>query len=154
MGKNGRLMISFKETEPGSDIEVYGAGADHLAAFLEGNRLKYSTNPLIYNAARLIAVFRLEIPGRELPAYWIEFLLLIALSGEEGITTVDLAAQIGMGRAIASRVTKIMSRYFDAETQAESGYGLIVTATDKVLRHRQRLFLSEKGKQLCDLAVD
>ena len=108
-----------------------------------------------------------EIGKKEMPAYWIEFLLLVAEAGDEGITTKKTVETLGMSQGIASRIVKLMSDcYFEKDFKAQydksnedtplvrfEGYGLLKTESDLVHRHRQRLFLSEKGKRIVEEAV-
>ena len=93
-------------------------------------------------------ILREEIDKKDAPVYWLEFFLLVAEMGEEGITTVDASEIIGITQGIASRIVKIFSRYPNPVTGKTEGYDLIVEARDSVYRQRQRVFLSEHGKKL------
>jgi len=104
------------------------------------------TNPS--DLASILSVIRTEIGKKDVPTIWLEFLLRVAASGSRGITTKQVAEEIGMNQGIASRMVKIMSRYQDAKSRKMEGYDVFVAVPDYEYRHRQRVFLSAKGKSL------
>ncbi len=94
-----------------------------------------------------IEILRKGVGRKDVPAYWLEFLLVVATAGPAGINQMDAYAQVGMLPGIASRVVKLMSKYEDTTGKME-GYDLIKIGQDTLLRHRKRLFLSKKGLAL------
>ena len=103
---------------------------------------------LLEKLSRCIGIMRKSIPDRKnVPAYWLELLLVVAAAGEDGINQMDAYAKVGMHPGIASRVVKLMSKYPGKSGEIE-GYNLIKTEQDTFLRHRQRLFLTKKGLAL------
>lgn len=97
-----------------------------------------------------ICHIRTEIDKKDMPAYWIEFLLIVADAGDDGITTVEAAKLINMTQGIASRTVKLLSSYYDETNKVLTGPQILKTKTDLQHRHRQRVLLSEKGKQMME----
>ena len=105
----------------------------------------------IDNAADLataLKVLRSEIGKKDIPAHWVEFLLMVAAAGPKGVTTKEVADCIGMSQGISSRTVRVLSRYPDAESRKQMGYDMLVTVPDYEYRHRQRVFLSAKGEHI------
>lgn len=88
-----------------------------------------------------------KLPGQKtLPAYFLDFFMLTAAAGEKGITTIELSEQTGLSQSLASRTVKMLSTYkIDDVTR---GPGLVVKGYDEEFQHRQRIFLSPKGRKL------
>lgn len=94
-----------------------------------------------------------EIGKKELPAYWIEFLLLVAEKGDEGITTKEAAEILDMTQGIASRTVKLMTKHYNPATKEVEGFDVLTTTQDMEYRHRMRVYLTEKGKKIVEEAV-
>ena len=84
----------------------------------------------------------------DIPSYWIEFMFIIAAAGAEGVTTKEAAEKLGMKQSVASRMVKLMSEYWDDKNKRFAGERIFETKPDLVHRHRQRVFLSERGKEI------
>jgi len=93
-----------------------------------------------------ISVLRKEIDKKDVPATWLEFFLLVAEAGEAGITTKEVSERVGVTQGVGSRTVKLLSQYYNHTTGETDGLDLLVTVSDQVHRHRQRVLLSEKGK--------
>lgn len=100
----------------------------------------------LYMFGKALRLLRDEIGKKDMPVYWLEFFLMVAEAGETGATTKEIADQIEMGQGIASRMVKLLSRYYDHETGMMAGADLFSIVPDHIHRHRQRVFLSEHGK--------
>lgn len=101
----------------------------------------------IHQLRRCMCLLRTAVSKKPVPAYWLEFFLLVAETGEEGITTLDAGESIGMTPGIASRTVKLLSKYTD-ETGKLVGPDLFVIVPDHIHRQRMRIFLSKNGKKL------
>lgn len=94
---------------------------------------------------------RETIGKKDMPLYWLELFLKVAEHGEFGVTTKEIAEELGMTQGIASRTVKLMSRYVNPKTKQCEGFDLLVSVkNDMIHRHRQRLYLSEHGKQVVE----
>ena len=102
--------------------------------------------------SKLIYLIKKEIGKEDLPTSWLEFFLLVAISGDEGVTTMEVCDGIGMAQAPASRMVKIMSTYLDPKTRSSAGLGIYTTFPDHEYRHRQRVILTQKGKDIIKAA--
>lgn len=91
---------------------------------------------------------RNDIGKKEMPIYWLEFILLVYKSGEDGITTIEASNSLGMTQGIASRMVKLMSKYHNPKTKESDGLDILETKPDLKFRHRQRVVLTEKGKEI------
>ena len=96
---------------------------------------------------------RTSINIKAIPLYWVEFLLIVAKSGDKGITTMEVCKELGMTQGIASRLVKMMSLHLDSKTKEIKGNDLLQTEQDLEFPHRQRVLLSAKGKQIIDNAL-
>jgi DNA-binding MarR family transcriptional regulator len=99
-----------------------------------------------------VLVFIREVVGKkDMPLYWVEFFLKVAEHGEIGVTTREVAAELGMTQGIASRTVKLMSRHLNPKTKTIEGFDLLVAVNnDMVHRHRQRVYLSDHGKKIIE----
>ena len=108
---------------------------------------------------RAIRVMRDEIDyKKDIPAYWMEFFLAVASTGEKGGTVHDITNKIGMQQAIASRVVSILGEgvYIDTRDKVtKTGVGLFSTSYDDPhYRHRKTIRLAPKGKALLQKLED
>lgn len=88
---------------------------------------------------------------KDLPIDWLEFFLKVAEHGDLGVATREVAASLGMSQGNASRTVKMMSRYINKKTKECDGLDLIVAVhNDMVFRQRQRVYLSNHGKQVVE----
>ena len=90
---------------------------------------------------------------KDMPLSWAELLLLVAERGDEGITTKEIYETLNMSQGIASRTVKLMSTYYDKQTEQVDGYDLLSIHQDMVYRHRQRVRLTPKGWDIMNSAV-
>lgn len=99
--------------------------------------------------ATILNILRTEIGDKkDMPVYWLEFFLLVSQAGPRGVTTKEVAEEIGMGQPIASRMVKLLSRYPDPVTKKMEGADIYVTFLDHEYRHRTRVALSAKGQRI------
>lgn len=85
--------------------------------------------------------------SNDLTAVWIEMLLMVAEAGEAGTTSKELGDTIGVAQGIISRTTKYLSIYKNKVTGDWEGYDLIKKEKDMENLHRDRIFLTTKGKK-------
>lgn len=98
---------------------------------------------------KIMKVLRQEIGhSKDIPQYWAEFFLAVGESGNRGILTKELSEELDITQGIASRLVKLMSTYKDKDTGKIEGRGLFTTFPDDEYRHRQRVVLSGKGKEV------
>lgn len=88
---------------------------------------------------------------KDIPLYWVMLILLVAESGSNGTTTKEVAENINMSQGIASRTVKLLSKYVNPVTKQLEGLGILVALqNDLHYRHRQRIYLTEHGKQMVE----
>ena len=84
--------------------------------------------------------------------YWVEFFINVGESGEKGILTKELSEEMGITQGIASRMVKLLSTFKEVNPETGisevKGQGLFMTYPDDEYRHRQRVRLSSKGKDI------
>lgn len=86
---------------------------------------------------------------KDMPLYWLAFFLLVAKHGEYGVTTKEASEEIGMTQGIASRTVKLMSLYRNPDTGNREGLGLLIPLqNDETFRARQRVYLTDKGREV------
>ncbi|BCS54101.1 hypothetical protein [Geobacter sp. SVR] len=100
----------------------------------------------LYAFAKALGTLRRAVGKDDIPAVWLEFFIAVVQHGEAGVTTQELIGELGMSQGNASRIVKILSRFYNHHKKESDGLDLIVTAPDPHYRHRQRLFVSEHGK--------
>jgi len=94
--------------------------------------------------------FMCEVLGKkEVPLYWVILILLVYNAGERGTTTKEASEAINMTQGIASRTVKILSRYVNPVSNQLAGFDILVALrNDLHHRHRQRIYLTDHGKQV------
>lgn len=94
--------------------------------------------------------FMCETLGKkDVPLYWVVLILLVYEAGEMGTTTKEASEAINMTQGIASRTVKLLSRYVNPVTNQLDGFGILVALqNDLHHRHRQRIYLTDHGKQI------
>jgi len=80
------------------------------------------------------------------PLNWAVMFLTVGTAGDGGTTTKELTEIVGVSQGIVSRTVRVMSRSYNPQADCIEGMDLIRTEQDMFNRHRQRVFLSEKGK--------
>ena len=96
----------------------------------------------------VLETLRSELGRKDIPLPWVEFFLRVAAAGDLGITTQEVAADIGMAQGVASRMVKIMSKYLDTKTRKMEGHDVFVTIPNYEHLLRQRVALSTHGKEV------
>jgi len=104
--------------------------------------------------AKLAKAFKFlcDVTGKkDIPMYWGTFLLIVAEAGELGITTKEVSEAIDMTQGIASRTVKLMSKFYNPATKEVDGLDLLVALNnDMHYRQRQRVYLTDHGKQVVE----
>jgi len=101
------------------------------------------------NMAKAIKYFCTVTEKKDMPLYWLAFFLLVAKNAEHGITTKEASEEIGMTQGIASRTVKLMSLYRNPETNQREGLGLLIPLqNDETFRARQKVYLTDKGREI------
>lgn len=101
-----------------------------------------------YPFSKALRTLRLAVGKKDIPAIWLEFFLIVADAEPKGITTQEVIEELDLTQGIASRIVKMLSKYYDPIKKEQAGYDLFVTAPDHFYRHRQRVFLSDFGKSV------
>lgn len=96
---------------------------------------------------KVLEEFRKELKP-DATVTWLELFLAVADAGDGGITTLEIYDYLYLKQANGSRIIKVLSSTFNPKTKETEGYGLLRTELDAVHRHRYRLFLTDKGKEL------
>lgn len=103
----------------------------------------------VHNLVRALNFLCDAIGKKDIPLYWVTLILLVYEAGEKGITTKEASESINMTQGIASRTVKLLSRYLNANTKQLDGFDILVALqNDLENRQRQRIYLSEHGKQI------
>ena len=104
------------------------------------------------SVSRLIKAlkFMCETLGKkDVPLYWVVLILLVHEAGDLGTTTKEASEAINMPQGIASRTVKLLSRYVNPVTNQLDGFDILVALqNDLHHRHRQRIYLTDHGKQV------
>lgn len=102
----------------------------------------------VYKMYKALRFMREFLDKKEVPAYWLEFIILVHMAGPQGINTKEVASELGMTQGIASRLVKIMSLYHDRESESQLGFNILGAIPDMEFRHRQQVYLTKKGEEL------
>ncbi len=99
--------------------------------------------------ANVLKVLRTEIGKKGTPGIWLEFYLIVADSGDKGVRSQKVQKELGMTQGVASRMTKLMSRYPDPKNHGRMiGQDIFISHQDDYHRAQQRVFLSAKGRSI------
>lgn len=105
------------------------------------------------SASKLIKALKFiseTLDKKDVPLYWVTLVLTVYEAGDKGVTTKEAAEDIDMTQGIASRTVKLLSRYIDASGNLVRFDLLVAMQNDLHHRHRQRIYLTEHGKNVVE----
>ena len=105
------------------------------------------SDPRLILLRRTIVAVRESIDS-DLPVQQLALFLLVAESGEEGVTMPEAVSKLGMGQTSVSKNAKALSKYAETTSGVVSikGHDLVAVAPDIHERRRLCMTLTPKGK--------